>query len=97
MVRYLALFNYTEQGIKRFAETVARAEAFTREAQNAGVKVVGLYWTVGPYDGAVVLEGPDEQTVTALLLKLGAAGNVRTQTLRAYDRREMEPIVAAAK
>lgn len=97
MVRFVSLFNFTEKGIAKFADTVSRAETFTKDAQKAGVKVTALYWTVGVHDGVVVLEAPDEQTAMALLLKLGANGYVRTQTLRAYDRTEMEPIVAKAK
>ena len=97
MVRFVSLFNFTEQGIRAYGETVARADKFTKEAQKAGAKVAALFWTVGAHDGLVVLEAPDEQTATALLLKLGAGGNVRTQTMRAYDRAEMEPIVAKTK
>ena len=97
MVRFVSLFNFTEQGIRKFSETVSRADAFTKDAQKSGVKVTALYWTVGAHDGLVVLEAPDEQTATAVLLKLGGHGNVRTQTMRAYDRAEMEPIVAKTK
>ena len=97
MVRFISLFNFTEQGIRGYGETVARADKFTKDAQKSGAKVVALYWTVGIHDGLVILEAPDEQTGIALLLKLGAGGNVRTQTMRAYDRAEMEPIVAKTK
>ena len=92
MVRYLALISFTEQGVKQMGETVQRAEAFEKVAQKAGATVKGLYWTVGAYDGALLLEAPDESTAAALLAKLAAAGNVRTQTLRAFDRSEMQGI-----
>ncbi|HSZ54163.1 MAG TPA: GYD domain-containing protein [Tepidisphaeraceae bacterium] len=97
MVRFASLFNFTEQGIRKYAETVSRADAFIKEAQKSGVKVTAMYWLVGAHDGLVVMEAPDEQTATATLLKLGSLGNVRTQTMRAYDRAEMEPIVAKAR
>jgi uncharacterized protein with GYD domain len=97
MVRFVSFFNFTEQGIRKYAETVSRADAFIKDAQKSGVKVTALYWLVGGHDGLVLMEAPDEQTATAVLLKLGALGNVRTQTMRAYDRSEMEAIVAKAK
>ena len=97
MVRFVTLFSFTEKGIGKYSDTVGRAEAFTKEAQKAGVKVTAFYWTVGAFDGAVVVEAPDEQSVMALLLKLGSQGNVRTQTMRAFDRSEMESILAKAK
>ena len=52
-----------------------------------------IYWTVGPYDLVSVLEAPDEQSATAFLLELGSVGNVRSTTLRAYDREEMSGIL----
>ncbi|MET7671852.1 GYD domain-containing protein, partial [Micromonospora luteifusca] len=53
-------------------------------------------WTVGPYDLVAVVEAPDDETATAALLQLGGAGNVRTTTLRAFGREEMDRIVAKA-
>jgi uncharacterized protein with GYD domain len=97
MVRYIALFNFTEQGIRKFADSTSRAQAFTKDAQKSGVKVISQFWTVGAFDGVLILEAPDEQTATAVLLKLGGLGNVRTRTLRAYDRAEMAAIVASQR
>ncbi|MBD0357199.1 MAG: GYD domain-containing protein, partial [Rubrobacter sp.] len=38
-------------------------------------------------------EAPDDESATAFALELGSAGNVRTTTLRAYDREEMSRII----
>ena len=93
MVRYVVLVNFTDQGMKQIAETLNRADTFGKSAQKAGASVKSQYWTVGAYDGVLVLEAPDEQTAAALLTKLGSLGNVHTQTLRAFDRGEMEGIL----
>ena len=97
MVRYVALFQFTENGIKNFSETVGRANAFQKLAQKAGASVKAQYWTAGSFDGVLVLEAPDETTALALFAKLGSLGNVRTQSLRAFDQTEMETILAKAK
>lgn len=97
MVRYLALFKFTEQGIRNIGETLNRAEAFNKVAQKLGASVKDQYWTVGRYDGALVLEAPDDQTAAALMAKLGGLGNVRTETLRAFDRGEMGSVLAKAR
>lgn len=97
MLRYLCLFNFTDQGAKHIGETVSRAEAFGKMAKQAGATIKSLYWTTGRYDGAVILESPDEQTAVALMARLASLGNVRTQTLRAYDREEIAPIIAKMK
>jgi uncharacterized protein with GYD domain len=58
-----------------------------------GRKVTGIYWTLGAFDGVIVCEAPDEETVTAALLHLGSLGNRRAQTTRAYDPTEMQKIL----
>jgi uncharacterized protein with GYD domain len=55
--------------------------------------VTGQYWTLGAFDGVIVLEAPDEATATAALLHLGTLGNIRTQTARAFDAGEMQKIL----
>ncbi len=52
-----------------------------------------LYWTVGPYDIVAHWEAPDEQSLSAFLLELASAGNLRSTTLRAYDRDEMSAVL----
>ena len=96
MVRFLTLFTFTEQGAKNIAETTGRVDAFQKAAQKAGATVKAVYWTLGNYDGAIVLEAPDEQTGLALLAKTAGLGNVRTQTMRAFDRGEMDSILTKA-
>lgn len=96
MVRFLVLLNYTPQGISKVAETVSRAERFDAAAKKAGVTVKSQYWTSGAHDGAMVLEAADERALAALLLTLASEGNVRTQTLRAFDRADMKGILAAS-
>ena len=92
MATFISLVNFTEQGARNIKESPARAEAFTKMAESLGVKVKGIHWTIGAYDLVVAVEGSDE-AVTAALLKVGAGGNVRTHTLRAYDAREFTKIL----
>lgn len=51
----------------------------------------------GPYDGVVTLEAPNDETVSAFILKIGSLGNVKNHTLRAFRRSEMENILAKIK
>ncbi|MGA7324585.1 MAG: GYD domain-containing protein [Rhodomicrobium sp.] len=93
MATYIVLADFTEQGIRNVKDTVKRAEAFKEAAGKFGVTVKELYWTLGRHDLAVTVEGPDDPSVTALGLALGALGNVRTQTLRAFEAGEMKQII----
>ena len=92
MASYIVLMKFTEQGIKTVKDSPNRAEAFKKACEGLGVRLAGVYWTVGAFDIVGVVDGPDEG-VTAALLKLGSAGNVTTQTLRAYSADEFKAIL----
>ncbi len=93
MVRYLTLLRFTEQGVKNLNKSTGRAAAFREASAKAGVNVEAQYWTAGAYDGVFVLSAADETKALQCLAALAAAGNVRTETLRALDAKEFEAIV----
>jgi uncharacterized protein with GYD domain len=94
---FVVLVSWTEQGIKTYPETVQRADAFAGILRKLGGRVVSLVWTIGPYDIVTTVEAPDAETITAGLLRVGALGNIRSTTLRAFSREEMQGIVAKAQ
>jgi uncharacterized protein with GYD domain len=93
MPTYIALMNWTDQGVRTVGDTVHRREQADALAKKHGAKIEQVYWTVGPYDLVTILQAPDDESVTAVLLELGTGGNLRTTTLRAYDRDEMSGIL----
>ncbi len=94
MPTYIALFSFTDQGIKNIKQTTQRAQAFKDMAQKAGAQVKELFWTLGQYDLVGIIDAPDDETVTALLLGVNSLGNVRTQSLRAFSAEEVGRILA---
>lgn len=93
MTTYVSLINWTEQGIRNFRDTTDRAEAFTKAIESAGGEVREMVWTVGQYDMVCVADFPDEETGVAALLRVGSLGNIRSNTLRAFDADEMAGII----
>ncbi len=93
MPTYVSLINWTDQGIRNVRDTLDRAERVTEAAEKYGARFEQIYWTVGPYDIVTILEAPDDESATALLLEIGSTGNIRSTTLRAYDREEMRGII----
>jgi uncharacterized protein with GYD domain len=93
MATYISTMHFTEQGITAVRDTCERAASFKAAARKMSVKVTGLYWTLGAFDGVVVCEAPDEETATAALLHLGSLGNVRTQTAPAFGDAEMRKVL----
>lgn len=94
MATYIVLGQFTDQGIRNVKETTRRAEALKTMATKVGATVKEVYWTLGQYDVATIVEAPDDASVNTLLLSVGALGNVRTQTLRAFSTDEMGQILA---
>jgi uncharacterized protein with GYD domain len=94
MGTYVILATFTDQGIKTAKDSPKRAEAFKQMAKTFGVTVKEIFWTQGRYDIVVLTEAPDELTATALNLSLGALGNIRTESLRAFSADEMATIVS---
>ena len=96
MATYIALLQYTDQGIRNVKDTTKRASTARDVAAKLGVKFTELFWTLGQYDLAILAEAPDDETMTAVMLKLAALGNVKSQTMRAFRSGEMETVLKKA-
>ncbi|HYU18694.1 MAG TPA: GYD domain-containing protein [Chloroflexota bacterium] len=93
MPSYVVLYKFTDQGSKNAKDTVKRAREARADNERRGFKTHGLYWTQGQYDLVAIVEAPDEKAMMAGLLNIIGAGNVRSETLRAFTEAEMEEIV----
>jgi len=94
MATYIVLTTFTDQGIHNVKDTTKRADGVKELAKKFGVTAKEFFWTLGTYDVVAIFEAPDDASMTALGLAIGAAGNVRTQTLRAFSREEMNKVLA---
>jgi len=90
---YVSTVKFTNQGMVDIKDTCQRARKFMKAAKKTGVEVHDILWTLGPFDGLIVFDAPDDQTATALMLQLCSGGNVQTQTSLAYRVDEMENIL----
>lgn len=94
MAIYIVLVNFTDQGIRNVKDTTKRADAARELAKKFGVTFKELYWTLGNYDEVIIFEAPDDASMAAFLASIGALGNVRTQTLRAFSQADVNGILA---
>ena len=90
---YITLINFTEQGIANITASPDRAASFAKEAENLGIQVKGMYWTLGDHDGVLIFDAPDEKSATAALLTLARGRSVKTHTLRAFNSSEIASIL----
>jgi uncharacterized protein with GYD domain len=93
MARYITLLRFTEQGAKDLKGSTNRAHTFDKIAAKAGVKIAGQYWTLGSYDGVLILSADSEAKVLRCLSQLASQGKVRTETMQAFIDKEFDEIV----
>jgi uncharacterized protein with GYD domain len=79
--------------MRNIKDTPTRLEAAKQAMRDAGGRMIFWYMTLGEYDFISVAELPDAETGTGILLALGAQGNVRTTTMRAFTEDEAAAIV----
>ena len=97
MATFIVLASFTDQGIRSVKETTKRADAAREHAKKMGITMKNIHWTIGSYDLVIEFDAPDDATMAAFTMATGAAGNIRTQTLRAFSRDEVTGIVAKAQ
>ena len=95
MANFIALIDYTDRGIGNIADSPKRASAIKEMAGKLGATIKDLYWTMGAHDGVVIFEAADDAAAASLMLGIARLGNVKTHTMRAFDRSEMESVLAA--
>ena len=95
MLTYISLIKYTHQGISTSKEGPGRLEANKELLNRYGSELKAFYLTMGRYDIVTIIEAPDDTAAAKVALTVGSAGNVTTETLRAFTEDEYREIVAA--
>lgn len=81
------LGNWTAQGIKKVGQAPKRIQETRAMIEKAGGKMQ-LFYTAGRSDFVMIVEIPNEDDLMGILLCLGAMGNIRTMTMKAWTEAE---------
>lgn len=90
---YIGLMKLTEQGIKEIKDAPQRIAENIKQLEEMGGKLVGMYVVMGEYDYVGIAEAPNDEIALTFLLSLGAAGQVRTTTLKAFSTNQFMEIL----
>jgi uncharacterized protein with GYD domain len=93
MPTYVSLMKLTEQGLKDIKNFPKRLDAAKKGMEAVGGRMVGFYAVMGKYDYVVITEMPSDEVGMSFLMSLGAMGNLRTTTLKAFTEKEFAKIV----
>ena len=93
MPTYISLMKLTDQGIKEVKGAPNRVDAAAKNLEALGGKLTAFYAVMGEYDYVAIAEVPSDEVGMSFMLTLASAGNVRTTTLKAFDRKQFAAIV----
>jgi len=83
MAIYVMLTTLTDEGRKTVKEKPERIKEVNKEVEVMGVKILGQYALLGPYDFVNILEAPSNETISRLAIQLGSRGTLQTMTMAA--------------
>src|SRR5437016_13636182 len=95
MPTYIALLNWTGQGVASIKESPGRLDAGRKAFKKAGVKIKDTFLTMGRHDLVCVIEAPDDETYAKAILGLASQGNVSTETLKAFSETDYRKIIGS--
>jgi uncharacterized protein with GYD domain len=93
MPTYILLMKLTEHGVKDIKNAPERIEEGIKGWEAMGGKLTSFYTVMGEYDYVAIGEAPSDEVAMTFLVRLGALGNVRTTTFKAFTKEEFAEIV----
>jgi uncharacterized protein with GYD domain len=94
MATYVVLSNYTDQGIRNIKDAPKRIQIMKNFVEKAGGKLISTYSLMGQYDRLMIMEAPNDEAAATIVLSMGALGNTRTTTMKAWTNEEFVKIVS---
>jgi uncharacterized protein with GYD domain len=94
MAYYILLSNLTDEGWKTIKENPERIKEVNKELQAFGVRVLGQYAVLGPYDFVNIVEAPNNETIAKMSIELGARGTIKIVSMAAIP---IDEFIASVK
>ncbi len=95
MPTFMLSLNWTDQGIRAVKDAPKRSKAAEELAKKVGVTITQIWMTSGEHDLVLFVDTPNGDNVAKFALALGALGNVRTRTARAWPQDEFTKLIAS--
>jgi len=94
MPTFISFVSWTDQGIRNIKQAPDRLKDVRALMESMGGRITQAYLTSGANDMVVIIDVPNGDVMAKFALTVGAQGNVRTQTVRAWPEAEMEKFIA---
>ncbi len=94
MPTFIITMNWTEQGIHNVKDAPKRAATARDIAKKLGVEIKQTYLTTGDHDFIPLVESASGDNIAKFCMAIGAIGNVRTRTVRAWSEAEYSKLIS---
>ena len=75
MPQYLGRFRYSSESVRAMVANPQDREAAVRETvESLGGRLLGFWFAFGEFDGVFIIEAPDNTTMAAAAMAVGATG-----------------------
>jgi uncharacterized protein with GYD domain len=95
MPTYIAMLNWTAQGLQNLKQSPSRLDAARKKFESAGATLKHFYMVTGQYDMICVLEAPDDKAAATAILATVSQGSTTSYTCRAFTEDEYKQIIGA--
>ena len=94
MAKFISLVKFTGKGIEKIKESPNRLDAVKALCESMDARVESFYLTMGRYDIILVVDAPNPETATKIILTITSGGAVTTETLPAFPEDEYRKIIS---
>jgi len=98
MAMYVTLVKFTAEGLKSIADFGKEWDEGAKRVAQMGIKTIGAYGLLGPYDMMFIYEAPDEKAAASVPLSfLSRKGGAQTETWTAIPMEEFVKLTGRLK
>lgn len=95
MTTYISLMSYTDKGIQAIRKSPQRLDHAKHVLEEMGGTFQHFFMTMGHYDLVLIYEAADDAISARFQLLLGAQGNVRTMTMKAFPESAYRELIVS--
>ena len=94
MPLFIMSMNWTEKGISTIRDWPKRMSDAREYGKKVGVEIKQTYLTNGQFDLVSIVESASGDNIAKFCMQVGALGNVRTSTVRAWSQDEYMKLIS---
>jgi len=97
MPTYATLVKFSAQEVTAMTNTRKALAEGAKMAAEMGIKLIGTFATLGPYDMMLLYEAPDEKVAAGMIMRFNARWGGRSETWTLIPVEELPKLTAGRR